>query len=91
LPWFRCWLAMLNWGFVVDYELREIEFERSKREYEQMKIAHEHGMKQLRGEISQIERENERFAKFNAKIGAISSSLATHSTPVNPTPNESEM
>jgi len=82
---------MLNWGFVVYYELREIEFERSEREYDQRKIAHEHVMKQLRGEISQIERENERFAKFNAKISAISSSSATHSTPVNPTPNQSEM
>ena len=25
LPWFRRWLAMLNWRPVVDYELRENE------------------------------------------------------------------
>ena len=55
LPWFRRCLAMLNWRPVVDYELREIEFERrkiayerSEREYEQRKIAHEQRMKQLR-------------------------------------------
>ena len=29
LPWFRRCLAMLNWRPVVDYELREIEFDRS--------------------------------------------------------------
>jgi hypothetical protein len=28
LPWFRRLLATLNWRPVVDYELREIEFER---------------------------------------------------------------
>ena len=64
LPWFRRWLAMLNWRPVVDYELREIEFKRreiefkrreiefelSEREYEQRKIAHEQRMKQLRKE-----------------------------------------
>jgi hypothetical protein len=48
-------------------------------------------MKQLRSEISQIERENERLAELNAKLSAISSSSATNSTPAKPTPNESEM
>jgi hypothetical protein len=43
LPWFRRWLAMLNWRPVVDYELREIEFKNRK-------IAHEQRMKQLRSE-----------------------------------------
>ena len=33
LPWFRRLLAMLNWRPVVDYELREIEYEQSEREY----------------------------------------------------------
>ena len=98
LPWFRRLLAMLNWRPVVDYELREIEFERrkiaherSEREYEQRKIAHEQRMKRLRSEISQIERENERLAELNAKLSAISSSSATNSTPTKPTPSESEM
>ncbi len=83
LPWFRRWLAMLNWRPVVDYELREIEFDRSEREYEKRKIAHKQRMKQLRSEISQIERENERLAELNAKLSAISSSSATNSTPAN--------
>jgi len=40
LPRWRRWLAMLNWRPVVDYELREIEFEKRR-------IAHEQKMKQL--------------------------------------------
>ena len=40
LPWFRRWLAVLNWRPVVDYELREIE-------YEKRRIAHEQKMRQL--------------------------------------------
>ena len=35
LPWFRRLLAMLNWRPVVDYELREIEFEKRKIAHEQ--------------------------------------------------------
>ena len=77
LPWFRRFLAMLNWRPVVDYELREIEFEKRK-------IAHEQRMKQLKSE-------NARLAELNAKISAILSSSATNSSPANPTPNESEM
>jgi hypothetical protein len=95
LPWFRRLLAMLNWRPVVDYELREIEFKRSEREYElrmqqlekedeQQRIAHKQRMKQLRNE-------NERLAELNAKLSAISSSSATNSTPTKPTPSESEM
>ncbi len=84
MPWFRRWLAMLNWRPVVDYELREIEFERSEREYEKR-------MQQLESEISQIEKENERLAELNSKLDAIVFSSATNSTPANPTPCESEM
>ena len=77
LPWYRRWLAMLNWRPVVDYELREIEFEKRK-------IAHEQRMKQLKSE-------NARLAELNAKISAILSSSATSSSPANPTANKSEM
>jgi hypothetical protein len=84
LPWYRRWLAMLNWRPVVDYELREIEFERSEREYEKR-------MQLLESEISQIEKENERLAELNSKLDAIVFSSATNSTPANPTPSESEM
>ena len=38
LPWFRRFLAMLNWRPVVDYELREIEFKQREIEYEQRRI-----------------------------------------------------
>ena len=84
LPWYRRFLAMLNWRPVVDYELRAIEFEKRK-------IAHKQRMKQLRSEISQIESENERLAELNAKLSAILSSSAINSNPAKPTPNESEM
>ena len=88
-------MAMLNWRPVVDYELREIEFERRKIAYEQRmkqlreederkKIVHEQRMKQLRSE-------NARLAELNAKLSAISSSSATNSNPEKPTPSESEM
>ena len=91
MPWFRRLLAMLNWRPVVDYELREIEFERrkiaherSEREYEQRKIAHEQRMKRLESEI-------ERLDELNSKIDALLFSSSTNSTPTKPTPSESEM
>ena len=77
LPWFRRCLAMLNWRPVVDYELREIEFDRRE-------IAHEQRMRQLR-------KENTRLAELNAKLSAILCSSATNSNQTNPMPNESEM
>jgi len=47
LPWFRRCLAMLNWRPVVDYELREIEFDRKEIEYKQR-------MQQLQNESEQL-------------------------------------
>lgn len=75
LPWFRRLLAMLNWRPVVDYELREIEFDRREIEFkqrmqqlqieeEQRSIAHEQRMKQLKGEIAQLD-------ELNSKIVAM--------------------
>ena len=83
LPWYRRWLAMLNWRPVVDYELREIEFEKRK-------IDHEQRMRQLRSATEQIKKENARLAELNAKLSAISSSSATNSTPPPSTPGECE-
>ncbi len=77
MSWFRRLLAMLNWRPVVDYELREIEFEKRK-------IAHEQRMKQLKSE-------NARLAELNAKLSAILSSSDINSSPANPAPNEFEM
>ena len=87
LPWFRRCLAMLNWRPVVDYELREIEFDRNEHEFEKRKIAHEQRMRRLKSEISQIESENEGLAELNAKLSAILCSSATNSNPTNPMPN----
>ncbi len=47
LPWFRRCLAMLNWRPVVDYELREIEFDRKEIEYKLR-------MQQLQNESEQL-------------------------------------
>ena len=82
LPWFRRCLAMLNWRPVVDYELREIEFDRSEREFEKRKIAHEHRMRQLESEI-------ERLDEFNSKIDTLLFSSSTSSPPPPSTPGES--
>ena len=102
LPWFRRCLAMLNWRPVVDYELREIEFDRRE-------IAHEQRMRQLESEdaqlrkddeqrkieheqrMKQLKSENERLAELNAKLNAILFSSDTSSTPPNATPGETEM
>ena len=90
LPWFRRLLAMLNWRPVVDYELREIEFNHREIEFEKRKIAHEQRMKQLRSEIEQIEKENAQLDALNSKIDAILFSSDTSSTPPPSTPDESE-
>ena len=102
LPWFRRLLATLNWRPVVDYELREIEFDRRE-------IAHEQRMRQLESEdaqlrkddeqrkieheqrMKQLKSENERLAELNSKLDAILFSSDTSSTPPNATPGESEM
>ena len=81
LPWFRRCLAMLNWRPVVDYELREIEFDRKEIEYkqrmqqlkieeQQRQIAHEQRMRQLKKESEQIESEDEllRIEEYQRQI-----------------------
>ena len=60
LPWFRRCLAMLNWRPVVDYELREIEFDRSEQEFEKREIVHEQRMRQLENEDAQLRNDEER-------------------------------
>jgi hypothetical protein len=76
LPWFRRWLAMLNWRPVVDYELREIEFDRREIEYEKRRIAHEQKMRQL--------------DELDSKLDALLCSSSTSSTPPQSTPDNSE-
>ena len=83
LPWFRRWLAMLNWRPVVDYELREIEFDRREIEYKQReiefekrRIGHEQKMRQL--------------DELDSKLDALLCSSSTSSTPPLSTPDNSE-
>ena len=76
LPWFRRWLAMLNWRPVVDYELREFEFDRREIEYEKRRIAHEQKMRQL--------------DELDSKLDALLCSSSTSSTPPLSTPDNSE-
>ena len=52
-------LATLNWRPVVDYELREIEFDRSEQEFEKRKIVHEQRMRQLEIEDAQLRKDDE--------------------------------
>lgn len=82
LPWFRSFLAMLNWRPVVDYDLREIEFKRREIEYEKRKIAHEQRMKQLKSETEQLKSESsrvrsetEQIKKENAQLAASNARL----------------
>jgi hypothetical protein len=101
LPWFRRFLAMLNWRPVVDYELREIEFDRRE-------IIHEQRMRELESEdaqlrkddeqrkiaheqrMKQLESENDQLAELNSKIDALLFSSSTSSPPPRNTPNNSE-
>ena len=70
LPWFRRCLAMLNWRPVVDYELREIEFDRREQqlriEEQQRQIAHEQRMRQLESEIARLDELNSKIVAFLA-------------------------
>ncbi len=101
LPWFRRWLAMLNWRPVVDYELREIEFDRREIEYEQR-------MQQLKKESEQLKIEDEQRSiaheqrmgqlkgeiaqlnELNSKLDALLCSSSTSSTPPQSTHDNSE-
>ena len=78
---------MLNWRPVVDYELREIEFDRREQqlqnENEQLQIAHEQRMKELESDIA-------RLNELNSKIDTLFSSSSINSTPTQNTPNNSE-
>jgi hypothetical protein len=70
LPWFRRCLAMLNWRPVVDFELREIEFDRREQqlriEEHRRQIAHEQRMRQLESEIARLDELNSKIVAFLA-------------------------
>jgi hypothetical protein len=85
LPWFRRCLAMLNWRPVVDYELREIEFDRKDQQLRieeyRRQTAHEQRMRQLKKESEQLESEIARLDALNSKIDTLFSSSSTSSIP----------
>ena len=93
LPWFRRLLAMLNWRPVVDYELREIEFNRREiaykqreTEFERRRIAYEQRMKQLNEEENAF---NERMQSLDAKLAALWPSSSSSTMPPQPPDNDS--
>lgn len=92
---------MLNWRPVVNYELREIEFDRKEIEYKQREIAHEQRMKQLQIEeqqrqiaheqrMKQLENEIAQLDELSSKIDALLFNSSTNSTPHQSTPDNSE-
>lgn len=100
LPWFRRCLAMLNWRPVVDYELREIEFNRRqqqlqneseqlRREDEQRQIAHVLRMKQLENEIEQLRSENARLAAIESRLARFEREHLSNSNPLSSTGDSS--
>jgi len=90
LPWFRRCLAMLNWRPVVDYELREIEFNRREIEFEKRKIVHEKRRIAHEQQMRQLKSEIERLDELNSKIDVLLFSSSTSSPPPQNTPNNSE-
>jgi hypothetical protein len=78
---------MLNWRPVVDYELREIEFDRREQqlriEDHRRQTAHEQRMKQIESEIARLD-------ELNSKIDTLFSSSSTNSSPHQNTPDNSE-
>ena len=101
LPWFRRWLAMLNWRPVVDYELREIEFDRRDLEFdrreqqlkiesEQLRIEDEQKRIAHEQRMKQLKKEIAQLDELNSKIDALLFSSSTSSTPPRNTPDSSE-
>ena len=101
LPWFRRWLAMLNWRPVVDYELREIEFDRREIEYkqrmqqlqkesEQLKIEDEQRSIAHEQRMGQLKGEIAQLNELDSKLDALLCSSSTSSTPPLSTPDNSE-
>jgi len=100
LPWFRRWLAMLNWRPVVDYELREIEFDRRDLEFdrreqllkiesEQLRIEDEQSRIAHEQRMKQLKKEIAQLDELNSKIDALLFSSSTSSTPPRNTPDSS--
>ncbi|MEB3193732.1 MAG: hypothetical protein VKO19_01240 [Cyanobacteriota bacterium] len=101
LPRWRRWLAMLNWRPVVDYELREIAFDRreqqlrieseqQKIEDEQLRIEGEQRQSAHEQRMKQLKSDIERLDALNSKIDTLLFSSSTSSIPPRSTPDNSE-
>ena len=97
LPRWRLWLQTLNWRHNPDIEKQinasrlrtkqlETEIEQLRSESERLRTE----SSRVRSETEQIKKENARLAELNSKLDAIVFSSATSSTPMKPTPSESE-
>ena len=84
LPRWRLFLQTLNWRHNPDIE-KQINASRLRTNQLRSESA------QIEIEIEQIEKENARLSELNNKLNAIVFSSATNSTPMKPTPSESEM
>jgi predicted nucleic acid-binding Zn-ribbon protein len=84
-------LQTLNWRHNPDIEKQinasRLRTKQLENEIEQLRRE----SAQIEKEIEQIEKENARLSELNNKLNAIVFSSATNSTPMKPTPSESEM
>ena len=90
LPRWRLWLQTLNWRHNPDIE-KQINASRLRTKQLETEIEQLRSESLLvRSETEQIKKENARLAELNSKLDAIVFSSATSSTPMKPTPSESE-
>ena len=84
------WLQTLNWRHNPDIE-KQINASRLRTKQLETEIEQLRSESLLvRSETEQIKKENARLAELNSKLDAIVFSSATSSTPMKPTPSESE-
>lgn len=86
---------MLNWRPVVDYELRESEYEQRmlqlQNESEQLRIEEQQRRTVHEQRMKQIENEMEHLDPLNSKIDALLFSCSTSSISPQSTPGNSEL
>ena len=83
LPPCRRLLQKLNWHPTIDKKVQRYALE-------QRILQEKKAIEQLKSETEQLKKENARLSELNSKLDAIVFSSATSSTPMKPTPSESE-
>jgi predicted nuclease with TOPRIM domain len=91
-------LQTLNWRHNPDIEkqinasrLRTKQLENEIEQLRRESLRVRSDSERIESETEQIEKENARLSELNNKLNAIVFSSATNSTPMKPTPSESEM